>query len=151
MSNETDLSRLVARALDSAGSDGTLNTLKEFLARTYAGAERAAALESTPVYQLEAHQPGFEPVGEPGYLSLDLDLRQAVLHELATMAEADFEREEHATAWQELQEKMAQVSESQYSEGLTVSCPDDFILSLLRMSCAEALRSRDINPETILA
>lgn len=136
-----ELSRLVATALDS----GDFSNLAADMAKAAPGvAQIADALDQAKVYRLEAHRPAFGPDGEPGYLSQDVDLKQAVLHELRAMAGADFDSGEHSAEWASVEREMAALPEDKYRDGLTVSCPDDYILSLLCQSCSEALRSRGV-------
>lgn len=141
----TEISRLVATALDK----DAFGSLRADIEKSFPAPPRRKqveeALASSSVYQIAASRPGYAPDGAPGYLSQDMDLRAEVLRELRNMAGADFDEGEHAARWAEIEDRMAGVPESQYREGLSVVCPDDYVLSLLCMSCAEALAQRGVN------
>lgn len=108
--------------------------------------ERAKALDEAVVYSLYAEQPGYPQDGQPGYLPADADLKAAVLNEINAMIEADFDKEEHRKVWESLRESVASTPESDFIPGVSVNCPDDYLLNLERYTCAELLRTLNFLP-----
>lgn len=107
---------------------------------------RAAALDEAIIYSLVAQQPGYPEDGRPGYLPADADLKAAVLAEIKAMIEADFDKEEHRKVWESLQESVQNTPEEDFVPGVTVNCPDDYLLNLDRFTCGELLRDLNILP-----
>lgn len=149
MSNENILqaiSCLVANAMNSQEMAGLAARLDQAMPDDWTDEQKAKALADSVVYALVAEQPGYPDTGLPGYLSATTDLRAAILHEIDAMLAADFDRDEHAKVWQQIRTTIAATPEADFLPGIAVNCPDDYLLTLDRRSCADVLREKDALP-----
>lgn len=141
------ISKIVATGLDQAAPAGIAPKLAALFPGDWSAEQKARALAEAVVYSLQAARPGYAGDGAPGYLSADIDLKAAILNEIDAMMEADFDSGEHAAAWRKLKSDLDASPESEFVNGVSVTCPDDYILTLDRLTCAEALRRQGINPD----
>lgn len=140
------ISEIVATALDTNDPGDLGAALNSVIPDNISRQERAAALEQAYVYSLVCEQPGYDPDGNPGYLPADADLKQAVLNEIDAMIRADFDRAEHRQTWEKLRESVAATPEAEFTPGVAVNCPDDYLLSLDKTSCSEILKRKGLLP-----
>lgn len=108
--------------------------------------ERAGSLDQAVIYSLVAEQPGYPEDGRPGYLPSSANLKASVLDEIQAMIRADFDKEEHRKVWESLAESVRNTPEGDFEPGVTVNCPDDYLLTLDRHTCGELLRELNILP-----
>lgn len=141
-----EISRVVARCADNDDLKNVAAELNPLFPAEYSSKDKEDALEEAIVYALEANQPGYPVDGQPGILPCDVNLKEAVLREVEVMREADFDNEEHAQAWADLKKSLDASPETDFIDGVSVNCPDDYILSLDRMACAQLLRLRQAYP-----
>lgn len=140
------ISKIVAQAMneeDLANIGAKLNTA---IPAQMSQTERAAALDEAVVYALVAEQPGYPDDGQPGYLPADANLKAAVLNEIDAMIKADFDKGEHRATWQSIRKSVEAAPESDFVPGVAVNCPDDYLLTLDRLSCGDVLRQKNALP-----
>lgn len=140
-----ELSEAIARGIDSGDKTDLLTNIKILFNADMSREDKEEALKNTYVYSIAASRPGEQTDGNPGYLAPSANLKQAILEELSVMKEADFNGDLHAKAWAELIQSINAAPESDFNDGVEVNCPDDYILSLNKLSCLEALEISGIN------
>lgn len=143
------ISRVVAECLDSDDESTLPADLGKVFPENFSAKEKREALEKACIFSLAAMLPGNPPDGRPGYLASDIDPREVVLNEIDTMMEADFDEDEHNEAWENLKKSLEDIPDSEFMAGMDVNCPDDYILSLKRISCLDAIKSTDISPQAL--
>lgn len=141
-----NISRIVARALNANDLSGIGADLNAVIPASLGAEQRAACLDAAFVYALVAEQPGYPDDGQPGYLPADADLKAAVLNEINAMIKADFDKEEHRAVWQELAKSIESTPEADFIPGVAVNCPDDYLLTLDRLTCGDVLREKNALP-----
>lgn len=148
MDNEIllNISRAVAKAMDAENLKNIGASLNGIIPASWSQQERAQALDQAIIYSLVAEQPGYPNDGQPGYLPADADLKAAVLNEIKAMIEADFDREEHRAVWQALQKSVEATPEQDFCPGVAVNCPDDYLLTLDKLTCGDVLRQHNALP-----
>lgn len=141
-----EISRTVANAINANQFDNLGADLNQLIPDNLSRADRAAFLTEAHVYSLVCEQPGYDPDGKPGYLPADADLKAAVLNEINAMIEADFDKSEHRETWQLIKSNIESTPEEEFLPGVAVNCPDDYLLNLDRVNCAEALQKFNCLP-----
>lgn len=137
------ISKIVAQALNAGSLSGIGERLDSAMPAAWEQAQRASALDEAVVYALVAEQPGYPEDGQPGYLSSDADLKAAVLNEIDEMIKADFDKAEHRQIWQSIQKSVEGTPEADFIPGVAVNCPDDYLLTLDKLSCGDVLRAKN--------
>lgn len=137
------ISRIVAQAMNEENLSSIGERLKGIMPADWGQAERAAALDAAIVYSLFAEQPAYPVDGQPGYLPADANLKEAVLNEIDEMIKADFDKTEHRLIWESIQKSVAATPEADFAPGVAVNCPDDYLLTLDKLSCGDVLRERN--------
>lgn len=140
------ISGLVAEAMNREDLAGIDAALAQAMPADWTNEQKAKALSDACVYALVAEQPGHPDTGQPGYLAAGTDLKAAILHEIDAMLAADFDRDEHASVWRQIQATVAATPEADFLAGVAVNCPDDYLLTLDRLSCVEVLSERNALP-----
>ena len=141
-----EISQVVAKAMNAQDLSGIGAELNAVIPASLDAEKRAACLDAAVVYVLVAEQPGYPDDGLPGYLPADADLKAAVLNEINAMIKADFDKEEHRAVWQELAKSIEATPEADFVPGVAVNCPDDYLLTLDRLSCGDVLREKNALP-----
>lgn len=145
------ISSLVAGAMNKEDLSGIAAKLEQAMPPNWTAQQKGKALADAWVYALVAEQPGYPDTGQPGFLGADADLKAAILHEIDAMLAADFCRDEHAKVWRQIRTTVEATPESDFLPGVAVNCPDDYLLTLDRLSCAEVLRQKNALPAWALA
>lgn len=140
------ISRTVARAMNEENLNNIGSDLNTIIPASWSQADRAAALDAAIVYALVAEQPGYPDDGEPGYLASDVNLKQAVLDEIGAMIKADFDKTEHRAVWESILKSVEATPETDFVPGVAVNCPDDYLLTLDKLSCGDVLRQMNALP-----
>lgn len=140
------ISQIAAQCLNSGEAAQIADKLEHLFPANVAPSEKLAALALAPIYSLVAEQPGYPKDGRPGYLPADADLRQAVLHEIDAMIEADFDKAEHRQTWQTIRKSVEATPEADFLPGVAVNCPDDYLLTLDKRFVSEVLRENNALP-----
>lgn len=141
-----EISALVAKAMNAENLADIGASLNALIPADLSKQERADALGEAVVYSLVAEQPGYPEDGQPGYLPADADLKSAVLNEIDEMIKADFDKEEHRRTWEQIRKSVEATPESDFEPGVAVNCPDDYLLTLDKQTCADVLRAHNALP-----
>lgn len=136
------ISDITAKALNEQDYGAVAGQIDGLFAKGASANDREEALERALVYSLQAHQPGFPPDGQPGYLSSSASLKAAVLHEVDVMSQIDPDDDVNAGVWKRLKNSLESACEIDFVNGADINCPDDYILVLTPMSCGLVLRQR---------
>lgn len=142
--SETELllaiSKTVANLLDADQAQNIKSALAKIIPGDYSSEQRKQILDEAQVYTIEANRPGYAAIdGKIGYLESGVNLKEAVLDELRTMREADFDASEHAEGWDQLIEEIKNTPDNEFTPGLTINCPDDYVLNIVQHSVAGVL------------
>lgn len=140
------ISRTVAQAMNEQNLADIGARLNAVIPASASPRERATALDEAFVYSFAAEQPGYPDDGQPGYLPANANLKEAVLNEIRAMIKADFDRPEHLEVWQSIEKSVADTPEADFAPGIAVNCPDDYLLTLDKISCGDVLRRRNALP-----
>lgn len=140
------ISKIVAKAMNDQNLGAIGPDLNTAIPADMSQAERAACLDEAIVYSLVCEQPGYPDDGLPGYLPADADLKDAVLNEIQAMIRADFDKAEHRAVWEELEKSVQATPEADFVPGVAVNCPDDYLLTLDRLTCGDVLRKMNALP-----
>ena len=140
------ISEIVAAAMNAENLASIGPDLNAVIPADISLQARSQMLEDAIVYSLAAEQPGYPVDGQPGYLPASADLKACVLNEIDEMIKADFEKREHQATWEQIRKSVAATPENEFEPGIAVNCPDDYLLTLDRLSCAEVLRARNVLP-----
>lgn len=137
------ISDIVARGVDSGNPEKARLDVNELFPSNIDAKEREEALTEASIYFLGAAVPGRDPEG--GYVSSAINLKEATLDELAAMREADFGGEDNDSEWEKLLASIQAAPAENFLDGVEVNCPDDRVLFLRKVSCAEALKEAEEN------
>lgn len=140
------ISQCIAKAFNDGDTSGLEAELNKLVPDNLSHDDRADILNKAIIYTLVAEQPGYDPDGLPGVIPSNADLKGAVLHEIDAMIEADFDKSEHREKWQEIEKSVRNTPASDFSPGVAVNCPDDYLLMLDRHTCAEFLKKYNLLP-----
>lgn len=140
------ISRIVAEAMNAENLSNIAANLNAVIPADISLKSRAQMLDEAIVYSLSAEQPGYPVDGEPGFLPADADLKAAVLNEIDEMIKADFDKAEHKATWEQIKKSVAATPEDEFTPGIAVNCPDDYLLSLDRLTCGDVLRAHNALP-----
>lgn len=140
------ISNLVAEAMNREDLSDIEPALAQVMPENWSTEQKVKALSDACVYALVAEQPGYPHTGEPVYLAAGTDLKAAILHEIDAMLAADFDRDEHSNVWRQIQSTIAATPDADFQAGVAVNCPDDYLLTLDKLSCTEVLSQKNALP-----
>lgn len=140
------ISKIVADAMNAENLADIGADLNSAIPADISLQARAQMLDDAVIYSLSAEQPGYPVDGQPGFLPADANLKAAVLNEIDEMIKADFDKAEHQATWEQIRKSVAATPEEEFAPGIAVNCPDDYLLTLDRLTCGDVLRAHNALP-----